>query len=239
MYSRTSKNANRHNEVQYPYNEYANLTKYEKLKIFDELASNVTERQVKTSDEQYAAMRATLKLLHFYPVIKPLKSDFLAPHPSRWDFISTLTGNGRSTVYYNKREMLTDDVNHIEKIMVRYSFDFDKAFDFFVLNNLLRNDLKYRGNTGKKIYQVADDMLYSKLLETAAKASISEKQLQAVIPALFAKIASSESKVLLAKHKESMFGNNTGQFLKNAGACAKELDACVKKHENRTILFKK
>ncbi|HTM64378.1 MAG TPA: hypothetical protein VL360_07750 [Gammaproteobacteria bacterium] len=235
MFARTSKSAGRHNDVKYPYTEYANLTKYKKLEIYDELARNVIDRQNKIAPDQYAAMRAVLKLVHFYPVIKTSNSDFLAAYPSRWDFILSLVGNSRSTVYFNKLNSLADDVNHIEKIMLRYQLDFDKAFDFFVLNNLLRTDFKYRGNTGTKIYEVADEMLYSRLLETAGKACISESQLKAIIPALMSKIACSESKVLIAKHKASMFNNNTGQFMKNAEALTKELDACVKKYESRRL----
>lgn len=231
MFIRSSKNSGSHIQRDYSYPEYAALSNQEKLNKYDELAKSAIECPTKTPEDQVKCQRAVLKLLHFYPLIQNIKREFLPQNPPRDEFARALIGS-KINIYNGKKDIMLDDVRHIEKLMIRYGVDFDKAFDFFTFNNVLRIDLGYGGNTKKKIYDVVIKMTRAQLLATAQRAYISADRLNEIIPMLMQKMTCSEYKALEAKYQTTLFKNtNTGVFTDAAKKHIKDLDECVTKYE--------
>ncbi len=198
---------NSHNKVHdnaFNAKPYANISKADALKLFEQLeASFLNAKFGNTTQDQMSNLRSLLKLIHFYAVIKIAfaANKLLAIDLNRSDFIDKALRNNTNINYH--ASTVLSDVNHVEKIMTRYNLDFDKAFDFWVMSNLMREQFKIRSGI-LKLFDVADKITVGELVMLGKKAYITEQQIKDIYPALTVKMSVSKAKKLVADHKNNV-----------------------------------
>ena len=180
---------------------YEKIPKYDLLKVFEQAEANYLASKYSTAQEQITTLRSLLKATQYYSAVKIAfaENKLLGIEGKRSDFIEKSLRQNQ-TVNLSKNQVFAD-LAHVEKIMVRYKLDFDKAFDFWVMNNLMREKYVYRGNTGKKLFDMTDKIAIGDLIELGKKAFLTEQQVRDIYPTLTVKMAVSQAKDMIAKHK--------------------------------------
>ncbi len=185
------------------FDQYANLSKYELLKKFDELEEKYLQSRWSSELLQMESLRTYLKMIHYYALVKnAYKGSLNDFNSTRAEFINKAgLKNASNPVNAKQAE---DDVNNIEKIMLRYKLDFDRGFDFWVMSSLLREKFQYRNtanyNANTKLFMFAKQIWWKPLQELGAKAGLSAHQVNRIYPQLAEKIAVSKMKAMLADH---------------------------------------
>lgn len=183
---------------------YEKIFKYDLLKTFEQVEANYLAAKNSTPQEQITALRSLLKVTQYYSAVKTAfaENKLLGFELKRIDFIyKALSLNKAINLNILTSGQVYADLAHVEKIMARYILDFDKAFDFWVMSNLMREKFQYRGNTGKRLFDVAVKIAIGDLIELGKKGFLSEQQVRDIYPALTIKMAVSEAKRLVAYHK--------------------------------------
>lgn len=227
MLARTSRNKGNHSSIYTKINAYAlHHTKADITQLLDDASAlylgNVFDSpRTASTQTQLQLLRQTLHVAHLYRVfLAQGTSNKLLKYEDSGAFISSMLNKNNSASALFTRETITDDVAHVEKIMRRYSIDFFTAFDFWLLSNAMRTDLKYTTNNKARLPDVAGQITFAKLVEVGKKVNLNEVQVRALVPHLETKIAASQTKAVIAKHKAGLF-THSGDF-------AQELENVVK-----------
>lgn len=202
MFQRNSHNKH---EDEFKFKQYSNIPKADLLKMFEQQEASFLSIKINnTTQDQMSNLRTTLKLVHLYSALKTsfAPNKLLGINAPREDFIVKALYSNKS-VGFNSTTALSD-INHVEKIMTRYNLDFDKAFDFWVMSNLMREQFQYRTRGITKLFDVADKITVGELVMLGKKAYITEQQIKDIYPALTVKMSASKAKKLVADHKNNV-----------------------------------
>jgi len=104
-------------------------------------------------------------------------------------------------------DMTQSDINHISKHMIRYHFDFSKAFNFWAVSNQLKTDLNYKGTRTNKLGNVVQEINLELLNGIGKKLGLNDQNMQDLYPALLVKMNRSCSKAISARQEGGIFNS--------------------------------
>jgi hypothetical protein len=200
------------------------LNRLEKIELLDKLtteaiAASKTYLVKKTSSVKngdflrtdLAYMRAFYKLVYHYPLLKTA----LDKNPlTRSDIEQNSVSAFYDKLGLAKMSMSLDynlqvaDINHITKLANRYRLDFDRAFNFWLLTNVMRTELKCSSKGPVHLSDVTDQITMQQLFAIGKKFTLTEEQVRELLPAMGIKVSAACMKNVIEKHKNGLFASN-------------------------------
>lgn len=198
------------------------LSRHEKIELLDKLtaeaiAAGKTYRAQKDAGRKngdilssdLAYLRAFYKLIHHYPLLKTS----LDKNP-----LTRLDIEENTVDAFYKKLGLPDmklnhniqvcDLNHITKLANRYHLNFDRAFNFWLLTNAMRAELKYAAKGPVRFGGVADKVTAEQLIAIGKNVTLTEPQVRELLPAMGVKVEISRMKEVIETHKHCLFASN-------------------------------
>ena len=200
------------------------LSRIEKIELLDKLtteaiAASKTYLAKKTSSVKngdflstdLAYMRAVYKLVHHYPLLKTaLDKNPLTRSNIEQNSVSAFydkLGLAKMNMSLDDNRQVSD-INHITKLANRYRLDFDRAFNFWLLTNAMRTELKYSSKGPVHLSDVADQINMQQLFAIGKKVTLTEDQVRELLPAVGIKVSAACMKSVVEKHKNGLFASN-------------------------------